>query len=291
MGSKTDLGHEYPAKILQEHILCNNSLNASPIRYCQFLNEPENYFCDLSMRLVIVYISLNLRYFQAHLYTSISLNSVSMVLSTTGNIVIIIAILKSPSLQTPSYILISSLALSDLLVGLVFHTMSVVWNIHLLTTKLDDICSFMMSFNVGAFFLANVSLGMSLMLGVDRYLALKLKERYKYIITKKTIILSIVAVYTVALGVTLVPLAVVRIRSLRHTVQGCFGVACVIAICSLYVLSFTGLRRYTLHLRQQQFGQHSAFNHQKYSRTLNTMLIILVCLLVCYSLHMTFGFV
>ena len=48
-------------------------------------------------------------------------NVVLVISATLGNAVIIVTILKSQNLQTPSYILITSLAFTDLLVGMLYQ--------------------------------------------------------------------------------------------------------------------------------------------------------------------------
>lgn len=283
MGNEGHVGQVHLAEIVQGQIRCGNFTNLTEDVICQFLQETDDQFCDISMRLIIVYISQNLIHFQEHLYTSISLNLVFMVLFCTfGNSLIIVSILRSPNLHTPSYILITCLAFSDLLVGFVFHTMTVAWNIHLLKTKTDDLCAFMMSFTTGAFCLANISLGMSLLLSIDRYLALVSRERYRYILTKKNTVLSILVVYAVSLAVTFLPLATVKERSKRHSIQGFFGMTCLVAITTFYVRSFRSLYGYTLQLQPQQANEESSFNLKKYRKSLKTMLMILVCLVVCY---------
>ena len=51
------------------------------------------------------------------------LNAPPMVISIIGNILLLVAILRTPSIRSPSTILLCSLALSDLLVGVVVQSL------------------------------------------------------------------------------------------------------------------------------------------------------------------------
>ena len=51
------------------------------------------------------------------------LNAPPMVISIIGNILLLVAVLRTPSIRSPSTILLCSLALSDLLVGVVVQSL------------------------------------------------------------------------------------------------------------------------------------------------------------------------
>ena len=83
---------------------------------------------------------------------NILLNTILTITTTLGNGLIIVAILKSPNLQTPSYLLITSLAFTDLLVGLVFHPLQIISSAYVVLGIMRGLCflvTLMVVFAVG----------------------------------------------------------------------------------------------------------------------------------------------
>ncbi|XP_031551770.1 beta-4C adrenergic receptor-like [Actinia tenebrosa] len=118
------------------------------------------------------------------------INSLSSLSATITNPLIILAILKTPTLHTPSNVLLCSLALSDFGVGLLVQPMFII-----------KLASHFLPFNALKFSILLFS-GASLLtitaIAVDRYLALKLHLRYQTVVTVKGTILVAVCIWCLA---------------------------------------------------------------------------------------------
>ncbi|KAL9958756.1 hypothetical protein ACROYT_G035814, partial [Oculina patagonica] len=98
--------------------------------------------------------------------------------SIIGNTLVLAAILRTPSLRSPSMIFLCSLAVSDLLVGLVVQPIYIATNLTR-DSSLDEAMKRM------AIALCGVSLLTMTAISVDRFLALHYHMRYPNVMTTK----------------------------------------------------------------------------------------------------------
>lgn len=110
------------------------------------------------------------------------LNAPLMFLSIIGNALVIAAILRTPSFRSPSFILLCSLAVSDLLVGLVVQPLYV-------AKELTDGSSVFRICEVAGFTLCGVSLVTMTTISVDRFVALYYHMRYTTMVTTLRVLL------------------------------------------------------------------------------------------------------
>ena len=125
----------------------------------------------------------------------IFLNAILAVTATLENGVIIVAILKSQNLQTPSYLLITCLAFTDLLVGLMLHPLQVVGGTFLMQGNIHGLCAITPLYVFLVNYLGSVSLTIITSISIDRYLALTLRHRYAIMVTKKRVRFWVVSVF------------------------------------------------------------------------------------------------
>ncbi|XP_031551803.1 adenosine receptor A3-like [Actinia tenebrosa] len=119
------------------------------------------------------------------IYVFVAINAILSLTATIANPLIILAIFKTPTLHTPSNVLLCSLALSDFGVGLLVQPMFMVF---LTTTSLS-----MRVVKTATFLFAGASFFTMTAITVDRYLALLLHLRYQTIVTnKRTLILTFI---------------------------------------------------------------------------------------------------
>ncbi len=112
------------------------------------------------------------------------LNAPLMLISIIGNTLVLAAILRTPSLHSPSIVFICSLALSDLLVGLVVQP------VYIANELTNDLLYKVM--NITSFSACAVSLSTMTAISVDRFLALHYHMRYPNLMTPRR------AIYTSA---------------------------------------------------------------------------------------------
>lgn len=225
----------------------------------------------------------HLEYFQPLLVASSFFNVVLSISATLGNLLIITAILRSRSLQTPSYLLITSLALTDLLIGLIFHPSLVFGNAFFLVKNFQGICDANLAgSDVIVFFLVGVSLVMNALISIDRYLALSLRHRYRIYVTKKRVFVVIIACWLFVLCIIIGMNQFQRYSQIRNALAITPAFASLLSTCAFYLLSYITLHRYTKQVHvQPRDSLHSNFDVVKYRKTLKTMAAILGCLLVC----------
>ena len=101
------------------------------------------------------------------------LNAPLMLMSIIGNSLVMAAILRSPSLRSPSFIYLCSLAVSDLLVG------SIVQPLFIANEILRPRVSWLVDLgHVTGFFACGTSLCIMAAISVDRFMALHYHMRY-----------------------------------------------------------------------------------------------------------------
>ena len=120
-----------------------------------------------------------------------ALSAVFSIAATVTNLLVLVAIRRTPSLHSPSNTLLFGLALADLGVGLFVHPLY----FSLITGKLRQnknvFCEAGIAVEVIANALCIISLLTVTAVSLDRYLALRLHLRYKELVTIKRAIISI----------------------------------------------------------------------------------------------------
>ena len=214
---------------------------------------------------------------------NIVLNVVLMITASLGNGLIIVAILRSQNLQTPSYLLITSLAFTDLLVGLVYHPLQIASNTYNLQGDVQGVCGMAKVYVFFSTYLAFASLLMVTCISIDRYLALTLRHRYNIIVTKKRVRSVIIFVWILTLFIAFPQTIDDRVYNNSYAID-CSLVSVLLSVISFfYIKSFRALHLYTVQVQAQQPNPLAAGNFDvfRYKKTLKTMVIVLACLLLC----------
>ena len=203
-----------------------------------------------------------------------------MVISICDNALVLTAIWKTPSLRSPSTIFLSSLAVSDLLVGFIVQPVFIA-TFH----KFELGSSLFLTSNVMTLFLCSVSISTMTAISVDRFLALFYHMRYPNFMSIKSAIYTSTALWF--LGVVF---SCVRLISSKAFIL--IGVA-VIAVCLLissysYFRVYLIVRRHQLqiYIQQQAVENLNAEDHLNVLRSKKsaiTTFIYYICMVICYS--------
>lgn len=118
------------------------------------------------------------------------LNAPLMPISIIGNALVISAILKTPSLRSPSTTLLCSLAVSDLLVGLMVQPLYITKEV----TKVHVFPAFHIS-EIMQFTLCGVSLCTITAISLDRFAALHYHMRYATMVTIPRVLYTLVIIW------------------------------------------------------------------------------------------------
>jgi hypothetical protein len=208
--------------------------------------------------------------------------------TTLLNALVIITIYKTPSLQTPSRILLCSLALTDLLVGAVVQPLYVVACVLALLKWCE-------AFDIVYHLASRIGYGLSAMsmitltaISVDRFLAIKTKHSYKLIVTKKRSFILMVFLWTVP-GASVILIRYFKKDDKNDTkLVVIFMVVLLLAITTFYSMSLYYLKKLSASQVANTTNQPSSnqpasdFNIWKYKRSLVTMVMVLGLILMLY---------
>ena len=116
------------------------------------------------------------------------LNAPLMLISILGNALVLIAVRRTPSIHSPSMTFLYSLAVSDLLVGLIVQPLYI-------ANTLTNICVLKLLTGMIAFFVCGVSLYSITAISVDRLIALLFHLRYASLVTKSRVRYTILVIW------------------------------------------------------------------------------------------------
>ena len=205
-----------------------------------------------------------------------ALNIPLMLTSIIGNSFVLAAIFTNASLRSPSIILLSCLAVSDVAVGLIVQPLYIARQL----SSIDLIES--LTETTGRV-LCGISLFTMVVISVDRFLALQYHMTYNNVVTTSRVVFTIIVIW----------LFVVLISTLKFLkISTNFYVAYMLIIVYTIAgsISYTGIyrivRRHQLHIRVQQQAVHTDTEHHlrmvSLKRTAVNTFIFYICTLLCY---------
>lgn len=123
-----------------------------------------------------------------------ALNAPLMFISIVGNSLVLAAISRTPSFRSPSYIFLCSLAVSDLLVGLIVQPLFIASQLNrsFVRASLLDGAGHMIAFSA-----CGVSLCTMATMSLDRYMALHYHMRYEALVTISRVFYTLATIWFV----------------------------------------------------------------------------------------------
>ena len=209
------------------------------------------------------------------------LNAPLMLISIIGNALVLAAILRTPSLRSPSTVFLCSLALSDITVGLVIQP------VYIANVLINSVGSSLYQAEDFLSILAcSVSLSTMTAVSLDRLFALHYHLRYPALMTTKRAIYTSVALWVCCF------LVLSLLFWNRATYSLAIFTAVGIAICLFisavsYIRIYQIVRRHQIQIHVQQRAVQSVnieHNLNLIRRTNNTMntFIYYICMILCY---------
>ena len=211
-------------------------------------------------------------------------NSVLALPTVLSNGLVILAIFVTSTLQSPSYILLSSLAFTDLIVGLIVNPIQAVMAVADLSNYTDMVCSLILPNRQIAVTLGAASFFSLVAISVDRYLAIYLKLEYRIRVT-------VFRVRVIVIGLWLFAVAVGFLSTTREVSFLIFPAATLFALSLVvlvvcYVKSFRALKEHCAQINPQQeycnTAERFCVNITKYRKVLITMAWLFAFILGCY---------
>lgn len=218
----------------------------------------------------------------SHKILSLTLTLPLSITAILGNILIIVALRKVPSLHPPSKLLLGCLACTDLGVGLISHPLL---NGLLMSPEHWIGCdAFWILFNTTGFVFAGVSLLAMTAISVDRLLALLLGLRYRQIVTACRVKALIATLWLFSTSIAMITFYSHRLA---------LSIACAALVLCTAISTFCYIKIYrTLRLAQtlvqgqvypgQPNGEGMLLSNARYKKTVSTALWVQMALLACY---------
>ena len=228
---------------------------------------------------------------------TIAIAAVYIVLSITaslGNILILIALRKVTSIHPPTKLFFQCLAITDLGVGLISQPLMATLMLLVYNTdiKIWEICSQLHSSL--SITLCGVSVFASTALSVDRLLALFLGLRYRHVVTLKRI-RAVLACGCLAL-LLIMSVWYFHAKTARITMP-IFWTLCLIISLFSYTKIVLRLRQHQSSIRdnvpqgQANSGSRMPLNLERYKRTVVSIGLVQLALVICYFPFLIFRIV
>ena len=207
------------------------------------------------------------------------INAPLMLISIIGNALVLAAVMRTPSLRSPSTIFLCSLTASDLLVGIVVQPVYIVSELKPESPLLQH------AYNMLFLLCCGVSLGTMAAISVDRYLVLHYHMRYPNLMSEKRALCTSGALWSMCLLLTCLYFMSRNIYLLTTVV----GIAMCISVTTFSYVSICQIVRehqLQIHVQQQAVKSLNAEHHlnmvQSKKSAINTF-IYYVCMMLCYS--------
>ena len=211
------------------------------------------------------------------------LNTFLSITGFLGNTLILAALHKESSLHPPSKLLLRSLAITDLLVGIIVEPLYVVYLMSVKSKRWDICYNVNVALFIASHILCSVSLLVLTAISVDRLLALWLGLRYRQVVTLRRVYITVIVMSVLSIVVTTSFIWNELLFSLLLFINLSF---CLTIIIFSYMKIFFTLRHYQIqaeiNVAQDQPRQAIPLNIVRYRKAVYSALWVQVTLFICY---------
>ena len=207
------------------------------------------------------------------------LNAPLMLLSIIGNALVLFAILRTPSIRSPSVIFLCNLAVSDLLVGLVVQPAYITEQIVRTVPALSEA--------VGAMGISGCGVSLSTMtaITVDRFLALHYHLQYPNLMTTSRAIYTIVTIWCI---ITLFSFSVLWSPRIYYFLGAFCITICLLVclVCFIKIYRIVLRHQLQIHVQQQAVENSTDTNKQQIRQSIRSaknVFIYFLAMILCYS--------
>ena len=219
-----------------------------------------------------------------------SISSLAILPTLLLNALVVIAVATRQRLRTPSNILLASMAGTDLFTGLVVQPIAVA--VHLKRILGDGPFCILQTVYEQLFLASSITSPSHLVLiGIDRFIAVKKPLRYKFIVTRQRVKIGVILAwaFTFCLRIPEVILfAIVSNQDLKfydkimRVVLSIFGMFYIVVIVYMYGYIYSESRRQKKRLKNEHLTQEEARKVKKDNKATKTITIILGVILLTY---------
>ena len=205
-----------------------------------------------------------------------------MLTATLGNISILLSFALVSSLRSTSNYLLFGLALTDLGVGLVVHPLYIFVLFSVYTNSVPH-CTVLVVYSISVSFLGGVSLLYIAMIGLDRYLTIRLHLRYAQIVTEKRAAIIQIAIWVINALLCFVWLAGFRAYS---TLAAALIAISLLGTCIVYIKIYQVVRRHKTQIQDQmtvsQMSQNEISRLKRSRKSAINSLYVFFVFMLCY---------
>ena len=206
------------------------------------------------------------------------LNAPLMLLSIIGNALVLVAILKTPSIRSPSVIFLCSLAVSDLLVGLVAQPVYI-------AAEIARTVRYFQAADTVGFAGCGVSLATMTAITVDRFLALHYHLQYPNLMTTSRAIYTIITIWFI---ITLFSFSILWSRSIQYFLAAFCNTICLLVCLVCFIKIHRIVRRHQLQIQLQQQAVENSIdtnNHhiRQSTKSAKSIFIYFLVMILCYT--------
>lgn len=196
------------------------------------------------------------------------LNSFFAICSSVGNILIVIGLWKTTSLQTPANILLGWFAFCDFLLGFLAGPAFVVFKAAEMARSFELYCVSRFAYEFCSQTALNASFVVLTFMSIDRYLSLHFHLRYREVVTKKRITTAVFIAWFLSLSMTVARFWVDNQTFLFITKSTNF--ICLFIIVLVYLKILVLVQRHQQQITEQTISPDHSFDRRGSLRSLFT---------------------
>ena len=216
-------------------------------------------------------------------------NVLLAICSSLGNILILIALHKETTLHAPSKLFLRSLAITDLLVGVISEPLTITYWMSAVRKRQDDCYNALFTSFIASYLLCGMSLLTLTAISVDRLHALTLGLRYRQVVTVKKACACVIMFWIVS-----IIFSAMYAQNVRITIWYSHIVIPVSFFTSVssYTKIFWELHRQEIQVRgniiqrvQSSNSSSAPLNISQYRKGVSSVIWLQVAVAVCYLPH------
>ena len=209
------------------------------------------------------------------------LNTSLSITGFLGNTLILAALHKESSLHPPSKLLLRSLAITDLLVGIIVEPLNVAYLMSVKSQRWDICYNVNVALLIASYILCAVSLLVLTAISVDRLLALWLGLRYRQVVTLRRVYITVIVMWVLPIVATTSYIWNPQLLLLLLYIHLSL---CLSIIIFSYMKIFFMLRHYQIQVTvaQEQPRQAIPLNIARYRKAVYSALWVQFTLFSCY---------
>lgn len=238
--------------------------NTTPICEAEFeyyfLDNPPNY----GIFLLVIFV----------------FNTVVAIVATLSNAVVIYTILKTPSLRTPSNILILGLAVSDLCASVFSQSF---FCISVVAEYMEDkpvFCVVGIMFQSSAWMLSSISFFTLTAVTTDRFLAVHFHLRYPVLVTAKRYALLLIFLWSFGILFSICKM-IFFIKAIIYAGITILSIAVFLNVFFIWKISQV-IRKHSKQIHAQQQSVQQSLNMPRFKKSVNTIYFVIGAFLFSY---------